>query len=167
MATFDLVRFEGFDPAVAPYLSMLEFGRGRLLNNIKAMSPEQLAQKPEGFKNSIATLVVHLAATEVSFAHRIMGQPVPEELLAEFPPHKEALLPEITGETVDGLKAKLDKSWAILLGAVEGLKAADLNREIQMGPERSATVAWLLNLLPVHLMLHTGHIQMIGQHLKA
>lgn len=165
MATFDLARFDGFDPAVAPYISMLEFGRTRLLNGIKELTSEQLAQKPEGFKNSIATLVVHVAATEVSFAYRIMGQTVPEELLAEFPPHKETLLPEITGETVDGLKAKLEKSWAILLGAVEGLKAADMTREIQMGPERTATVAWLLNLLPVHLMLHTGHIQMIRQHI--
>ncbi|MFZ5815702.1 MAG: DinB family protein [Bacillota bacterium] len=164
MPTMDVTRHEGLHPAVGAYLSALDLGRSRLINSIKNLSPEQLEQRPAGFKNSIATLVVHCAATEVSFAHRIMGKPVPEELLAEFPPHKEELLPVITGETAESLQAKLQKSRAILQEAVKGLTAADLTRVIQPAPDRSYTVEWLLALLPVHLMGHVGHIQMIRQH---
>jgi uncharacterized damage-inducible protein DinB len=165
MPTMDVTRFEGLDPVVATYLGTLDLGRSRLIAAIKNLTPEQLTKKAGNFRNSIATLVVHIAATEISFAHRIMGKPVPEELQAEFPPHKEELLPEITGETVEGLLAKLEKSRAILQEAVQGLTAADLNREIALGPERAATVAWFLALLPVHLMAHTGHIQMLRQHI--
>lgn len=164
MPVLDVIRFEGLDPAVAPYLSTLDLSRARLVANIKDLTPEQLEQKPEGFKNGVATLVVHIAATEVSFAHRIMGRQVPEELAAEFPPHRGGSLPEITGETLQVLLAKLEKSRSILQEAVVGLTAADLTREIPLGPERAGTVAWLLALLPIHLMLHTGHIQMIVQH---
>lgn len=165
MPTFDVPRFEGVDPAVAAYLSTLDLGRARLIANIKNLTPEQLEQRPEGFKNSVATLVVHVAATEVSFASRITGQPVPDELIAEFPPHRGGgPLPEITGETIEGLLARLEKSRSILQEAVAGLTAADLDREIALGPERVATVAWLLALLPMHLALHAGHIQMITQH---
>lgn len=165
MPTMDLPRFDGLDPAVAPYLSILDLGRGKLNNTIKDLTPEQLEKRPEGFKNTVVTLAVHIAATEVSFAYRIMGQAMPEELLAEFPPHRGGPLPEIKGESAQAIIAKLEKSRAILQEAVAGLSAADLNREIALGPERAATVAWLLGLLPGHLNLHLGHIQMITQHL--
>lgn len=165
MATLDVTRFEGFDPVVAAYLAALDYGRNRLIANLKKLTDEQLTVKPAGFKNTIATLVVHIAAIEIAFAYRIQGKPVPEELNAEFPPHKEELLPEITGETVESLLAKLEKSRGILLEAVRGLTAADLTREIAVGSERTATVAWLLALLPNHLSLHAGHIGMIRQHM--
>ncbi|MFZ5827597.1 MAG: DinB family protein [Bacillota bacterium] len=164
MPTFDVTRFEGLDPAVASYLSALDLGRSRLVANIKNLTPEQLEKKPEGFKNSVATLVVHIAATEVSFAHRFKGQTVPDELLAEFPPHRGGPLPEITGLTAEDLLARLEKSRGILQEAVAGLTAADLTREIPLGAERAATVEWLLALLPVHLTGHVGHIQMNVQH---
>lgn len=164
MPTFDVTRFEGLDPAVAAYLSALDLGRARLVSTMKTLTPEQLEHKPEGFKNSVATLAVHIAATEVSFAYRIMGQPVPDQLAAEFPPHRGGALTEITGESAETLLTRLEKSRSILQEAVAGLTAADLTREIALGPERAATVAWLLALLPVHLMGHVGHIQMIRQH---
>lgn len=165
MPTLDVTRFEGFDPVVAAYLSALDMGRARLTAALQKMTTEQLTAKAAGFKNTVATLVVHIAATEVTFAYRILGQAVPEALLAEFPPHKEELLPEITGETVESLVAKLDKSRGLLLESVKGLTAADLRREIAIGKERTATIEWLLALLPTHQALHHGHIGMIRQHI--
>lgn len=165
MATLDVTRFEGFDPVIAAYLSPLDVGLARLIATLKKMTTEQLTVKPAGFKNTVATLAVHIAATEISFAYRIQGQPVPEELLAEYPPHKEEFLPEINGETVESLVAKLEKGRGILLNTVKGLTAADLEREIQIGPERTASVAWFLALASYHLALHTGHIGMIRQHI--
>ncbi|HYG57957.1 MAG TPA: DinB family protein [Symbiobacteriaceae bacterium] len=166
MPTLDVKRFEGVDPVVAAFLSTLEFGRGRLVANIKDLTTEQLDKKPAGFKNSVASLAVHVAATEVAFAHRFMGKPVPEDLLVEFPPHKMTdPLPEVTGLTAQEVVGRLERSRSMLLEAVQGLKAADLRQEIALGPDRTASFEWLLALLPVHLASHTGHIQMIVQHL--
>lgn len=165
MPLFDVTKTPGIDPVVGAYLSTLDFGRPNLIKAIKNLTPEQLEQKPAKFKNSIATLVVHIAATEVSFAHRIMGQKMSDELKAEFPPHTEELLPEIKGLTADDLVAKLEKSRAILMEVLKGLTAEDLRREIVANPERSMTVEFYVALLPIHFMSHAGHIQMLIQHL--
>lgn len=164
MATLDVPRFEGFDPVIAAYLAPLDFGLARLIATLQKLTTEQLTAKPAGFKNTIATLAVHIATTEINFAYRIQGKPVPEELLAEYPPHKEEFLPEITGETVESLVAKLQKGRGIFLEVLKGLTAADLTREMPAGPERTVSVAWMLALAPYHIALHTGHIGMIRQH---
>lgn len=51
----------------------LRRGHGRTLESIAGLGPEQLAQVPPGLANSIATLVVHVAAVELRMAHRMAG----------------------------------------------------------------------------------------------
>jgi len=165
MPTMDLNRHEGLHPVAAFVLSTLELGRGNLLRQIQELTPDQLAAKPEGFKNSIATLLVHIAATEVNFCHRIIGKPVPEELKVEFlldQPHSP--LPAPVGATVENLTARLEKSLNFLRETLQGLTEIDLTRVIPFGPDRGGTVQWMLALLAGHQAQHVGHIQLLRGH---
>src|SRR5688572_6069717 len=84
MRTLDLETYSDLHPAANLALGSLNFGRTRLKAALKDLPEEHLFIKPENFKNDIATLVNHIAAIEVSFSHRIMGKPVPEDLAARY-----------------------------------------------------------------------------------
>ncbi|HEY8347046.1 MAG TPA: DinB family protein [Symbiobacteriaceae bacterium] len=145
---------------VAGIMAALDFGQNRIKEAIRDLSPEQLAAVPDGFQNSIATLVVHLAATEVNFAYRFRGEPVPDALRAEFlldKPHDPLPAPE--GETAESLIAKLDKARSVLTEAAERLTDADLDREWEGPGGRRMSVRLMLSILPYHQGLHFGHIQ--------
>lgn len=162
MATLEFPRFEGLDPVFAQILGELKFGHERLTAYMNGLTPEQLLAKPQGFNNSIATLVVHIAGTEVGFAHMLQGQPFSEELKAEFLRDKpQNPLPEPEGETVESLTAKLEKSFGLAKACLQELTPDVLTREFPLGPERTATGAWLLSLLPFHLATHLGQIQVM------
>jgi uncharacterized damage-inducible protein DinB len=162
VAIMDLTVTPGLHPVVAHILAGVDFGRTRLSGTIKDLSPEQLIQAPVGFPNSIATLVVHIASTEVRLAHSLNGEPLPDDLAEEFLRNQpQNPLPQAKGETIESLQAKLTKSRSILLGALSRLSDPDLTREIVFNPDRSVTVRWILVLLTNHQMLHLGHIQMI------
>ena len=66
----------GVDPRVAVWYAGLDSGQARILDLIKELGPDQLAKVPQGLSNSLATLVVHVAATEVRMAYRIMGRQI-------------------------------------------------------------------------------------------
>ncbi len=146
-------------PYVAGIVTPMEFGRNALKRNLQGLTPEQLAATAPGFGNSIATLVVHLAGYEIVCAHRILGTPMPEELKVEFLwDQPQNPIPAPVGETVETLVDKLDRSREYLLKVLATVTPADLDREFQMGPERTATVRWLLGLIPYHQDEHVGQI---------
>jgi uncharacterized damage-inducible protein DinB len=150
------------EPFAAQAAGALEFGKARLLAGIEDLSPQQLAAVPPGFSNSIASLVVHVAGLEVGMAHGILGRPLPEDLKAEYLRDRpQNPIPQPANETAATLTAKLNRARGILLPVLEGLKAADLTREVVMGPNRSLTVRMILVMLANHQMQHYGQIQMI------
>lgn len=154
------------DGFVAGVAAALDFGAQRVRANIAGLTPEQLLAKPAGFSNAIATLVVHLCGAEVSFAHRLMGKTVPDELKATYlldQPYNP--LPTPAGETVESLTAKMEQARSILMEALSKVTAADLERKFPFGPEREGTGRWMLALLPNHQAQHLGHIQMIKKQL--
>lgn len=167
MPTLDLNRHENLMPVAAFLLGQIEFGRARLTAAIKDLSPEQLATAPAGFSNAISTLVLHLATTEVGFSHALMGKPVSAELAAEFPRHlpNTPLPAAAPGTTAQDLIAKLEKSHGMLKEALGTLTLADLTREVPLGPDRKATVQWMLCILGSHQSQHMGHMQMMLKHL--
>jgi len=153
---------EGLDPYVASTVAALELGRQRVKVALKDVTPAQLEQVPPGLTNSIATIVVHLCGTEVSFSYRLAGGSTPDEVKAEYLMNlPQSPLPAALGETVESLTAKLDKSRAMLLQTLARLTTADMNREMALGPERSVTLRWAMALLPNHQTQHLGHIQMV------
>lgn len=154
------------DPAIGSVWNAVEFARTRTLDLIKEMSPEQLGQRPGQFRNSIAALITHVAATEVSFAHRFSGTEVPGDLKAEFlMDRQQPTLPQPEGETAESLTARLQKSGNLLKPVLEQLNGADLDRVITRPNGTQTTIRLMTTILSVHGMLHYGHMQMIKQHL--
>ncbi|MGE5673193.1 MAG: DinB family protein [Mycobacterium leprae] len=154
-------------PFVAGVAASLDFGFTRMKAAIADLTPEQLAKKPEAFHNAIATLVFHVAGSEISFAHRIIGAEVPADLKAEYMldvPHAQGL-PAPASATAESLTAQLTKAHQLLLANLARVTEADLAREIPFGPDRQVTLRWMLALLPNHAAQHMGHIQLIKQHL--
>lgn len=149
----------GLDPYVSGILTPLDFGRKRLQSLIEGLTPEQLAATAPGFANSIATLAVHIAGYEFVCAHRIAGTPVPDELKVAFLLDRPMNpLPVAEGETAESLVKRLEQSHSYLLEHLATVTGADLDRECAMGPERTATVRWVLGLLSYHQNEHLGQI---------
>jgi uncharacterized damage-inducible protein DinB len=166
MPILDVDHVPELDAAVAPFWYIFKFGRPRFARLIQGLTPAQLATRPAGFNNSISALVVHVAAAEVNFAHWMQGKEVPAALKAEFmmeQPDDPLYQPE--GETVESLQAKLDKAAGLVQAAMATVKAADLERAVDVGAGPHVTVAWLLSLTAYHSANHFGQLQMIKQHL--
>lgn len=159
------------DPNLYPAASItkgaLEFARMRLLDAIKELTPEQLEATPAHFSNSIATLVVHIAAIEVRFSHLITGKPLPEELAREFLlDQPQSPLPVAKGETAATLQAKLEKSMGYVDEMLRGLNEEDMSRKVPAREGWEFSVQWMVGLLPMHVQQHFGQIQMLIKHLS-
>lgn len=166
MATIDLPVHKGLHPVAAQSLALLDFFRPRLLQLVEEMTPEQLAALPEGYNNDTATLCLHLAATEILFAHAITGQKISDELKVEYLLDRHATkLPRPEGETVASLTAKMAKSHSYVAEALGQVTDENLDREFPIGPERTATIRWAVGLLSNHQALHMGQIQMLKKHI--
>jgi len=150
----------------------LRFALRSVKNAISGLTPGQLDFVPPGLANSVATLVLHTAATEVTIGELLSGRRASEDL------RKAVLLDRYTpapggqpiaaadpGETVDSLLEKLDRARAFLLEVLEELTAADLERVVTIG-DRPTAVTFFLKLLPFHMASHHGQIMIIRRFLK-
>lgn len=161
----DMNTYPDLHPAASLSLGALEFGRARLWHAVKDVTDDQLSVKPHNFPNDIATLILHIGASEVSLCHLIMGKDVPDHLVQMFLIDKRTnVLPRPEGETIASLKEKLATSLDVVREAYKGLTDADFDREVSLG-KTNATVRWIVGLLPMHQLLHEGHIQSIIKHL--
>ncbi len=160
MVALDLTMTPGLHPVVAQTLATVDFGRIRFIEALQDLSPEQLTQTPPGLSNSIATIVTHVASTEVRVAYLLNGDSIPDNLVKEFPQERsKGRLPIAESETAETLIAKLTKSRSILGDALSRLTEADLTREIFFDAERLLTGRRHLALLSNHQMQHYGQIQ--------
>lgn len=166
LATMDVKTYPDMHPAAGFALGALDFGRGRLIAAIEELTPEQLSARPHPFNNDIATLINHIAATEVRFSHMIQGKPLSDELEAQFLLNQpQSPLPRPEGETVASLKAKLETSMQHVTEMLKNVSEEDFARVIPAGPDRSFTVQWMVALLPLHQQQHLGQIQMLRKHI--
>ncbi len=150
----------GFAAGIA---AALEFGVTKAKDLIKDLTPEQLEAVPSGFSNSIATLIIHTYGFEGRLSFGFQGRKVPDDVAAELLLNlpRTQTLPVVTGQTAESLTAKLEKGHGLFLETLGQLTEADLDREIEMGPNRKVTIKFLLSLLPHHQGQHYGHMQMV------
>lgn len=168
MSTMDLQSYPDLDPAANLALGSLNFGRFMLKNLLHDVKPDQLYAKPSGFKNDIATLVLHIGAIEVRFSHLIQGRTLPSDLAAAYYlDQPQSPLPAVSGETLAGLQEKLDASFEHVYAALRGLTADDWTRLVPAGNDRFYSVQWMVGLLPMHQLLHIGQMQMLLRVLQA
>jgi uncharacterized damage-inducible protein DinB len=165
MPLMDLPVVPNMNPAVAQTWCALEFAGQRLPKFIEDLTEEQLFQVPAGFRNSIATLLCHLAGTELSFAHTFTGRRMSDEQKAEyFLGRNDGLLIEPKGETKESLLAKLDIGRAALKEAL--LQVEDLEKTFPGPGGNEATTRWFLTVIAIHPSLHLGQMQLVKQNLK-
>lgn len=150
----------------------LTFALRSVKNAIRGLTPGQLDFVPPGLANSVATLVLHMAATEVSLGELLSGRRAPEDLrkavlLDRYTPAPggQPIAPADPGETVDSLVEKLDRARAFALEALEGLTAEDLGRSVTIG-DRPTPVPFFLKLLPFHMASHYGQVMIIRRFLR-
>lgn len=166
MPRFDVTPEPQMHPAAAAVWHTIEFSRQMLLKEMDGLSPEQLAARPAQFKNSLAALLCHTAGAEIAFAYRLRGEKVPDEYTTEYwLGSDEGRIRQPEGETVESLTAKFNKARAILKEALAALKEEDLERLIERPNDVQYTVRWMLSLIAFHPGLHSGHMQMVRQHL--
>ncbi|BAD40738.1 DinB family protein [Symbiobacterium thermophilum] len=151
----------------------LAFGLRTIQGAIRDLTPEQLAFVPPGLANSIATLVLHVAATEVVVAEQVLGRRAAEDLrravlLDRYTPAPGAPIPAADpGETAESLIGKLERARAEVLGALEALTPADLERTFPFRPGgRPQPLTFFLQLLPFHIASHYGQIALIKRFLR-
>lgn len=118
---------------------------------------------PLGDRNSIATLILHLAGTNLNWVYKLMqGRPVPEELRERFIFHEgDGPMPEVVGLSADELLSRHRESVEHDQGYLMTLTDTDLERTVSLGedPEIEATFRWGLWHIAEHSMLHQGHIR--------
>ncbi len=168
MPLLDVPGVPQMHPAAAEAWYVLEFGRERLLKEVEGLTEEQLFTVPAGFRNSIATLLCHIAGSDMAFAHNLSNRTMPDELKAEyFLGRNDNLLIEPKGETKESLLAKFDRSRAALKEALLQLTAEDVEKTLERPGGMQITMRWMLALVGYHATLHIGQIQMVKQHLLA
>lgn len=158
----DLNKYPDWFATASNVMGSLEFGRDRLKELLKDLTPEELSTRPEGFPNDIATLAVHIPAIEVRFCHLIQGKELPADLAAEYLLDQPMNpLPRPSGETVASLESKLDKAMGYVRDMLSSLTAEDLDRVVPARPGFEYTVRWMVGLLPMHQSQHFGQMQML------
>jgi uncharacterized damage-inducible protein DinB len=167
MPLMDAPVVPNMNPAAAQTWSAVEFAMPRLLKFIDDLTEEQLFQVPAGFRNSIATLLCHIAGSELSFAHLLTGRQLSAEQKAEyFLGRNDGLLIEPKGETKESLRAKLDTGRAALKETLLQIQPEDLEKTFDGPNGNQATTRWFLTVIAIHPSLHMGQMLMVKQHLK-
>lgn len=166
----DLTAPDISEPGVAIMQGMIDDAFHRLQRLVGDMHPKELEyQGPNGRLNSTATLVMHLAVTDLSWVGSIGGVPIPPEVRARYGPLEgvHGRLPEIQGYTAHQLLDLYGEVQARMRGMLRTLSDANLTRVIQLPGRPDTTVRWGLWHIAEHSMLHQGHIRWLKQWARA
>ncbi|HLN64829.1 MAG TPA: DinB family protein [Symbiobacteriaceae bacterium] len=154
-------------PALAQSMGQVETAFRRLTGLVQSLPPEALDYRgPDGAQNSAATLVTHLARTDLEYLYQIMGAAIPPDLLQAYGPYEDEAgrLPHISGQSVAQLLAHYSNVITMIRTYIQGLADADAARAVAVPwwPQ-PATVRYVL----WHMALHSIHHQSQILRLKA
>lgn len=150
------------EPQLSLLFGQIEMAQQFLTWLIRRCPPSELEYRgPAGDRNSIATMVLHIAGTNLQWVYKLfLNQPIPDHLKERFLFHDgESVMPEVTGLTADELLARHQESVEHVRQYLLTLTDADLDRRVSMGPNADATFRWGLWHLAEHSMLHQGHMR--------
>jgi uncharacterized damage-inducible protein DinB len=161
---------EDYPSEVAGWVWMLADARQRTEQSLAGLSDEAINQRPPGGGNSIAMLLYHLAAIEMSYLYEDMlgvgWAPELDALLSYNVRDDEGQLAEVGEESLANHLARLDATRALTLRVVRGLAAGELRRARAVGepgqPVRYViTPEWILHHILQHEAEHRGQIGML------
>lgn len=154
-----------FSEQVGRYVAMLEDVRRRVKQYVNGLTPEQLSWTPNPRVESIGTVLLHIAAVEVSWIQEdICRKPMSEaEWGIAFPIRLG--ISQVSGEPLAYYLEKLDRTRAETREILRGLTDADLQRVVSPlepgdpnAPPTTYTIEWILYHLVEHEAHHKGQI---------
>ncbi len=152
------------DPDVGHWLAALEEARGRTLDELRDLRPDQVDVRPDDQLGTIGSFLYHLGLIEADWvASDILGLDEPPELaeLLPWPDRDEAVgLTIVTGQTLDEHLARLTAIRTWLLDRLRPLRAEDLDR-VRAMPTYDVTPRWAIHHLLQHEAEHRAHIAWI------
>ena len=153
----------GFTRRIGTYITQLEDIRKRTKRYAADLSPARLAWHPQPDVESIGTLLIHIAAVEVSWIQEdILRKPMGEEWKIAFPIRFG--IPQVSGQPLEFFWEKLDSARAETRAALAAMTDTDLSRAItpldDEGTEGATqyTIEWILYHLVEHEAHHKGQI---------
>lgn len=161
MATGDCYASDFASPELALLFGQLDDAARRLYTGLRRLpQPELEYRGPEGNRNSIATLVVHIAAVYLDYLYEwYQGLPVPDALRERYRTElQDDRLQIVEGLTPEQLIELHQAALDMLRAFWHERSPADLNREIVFSEERRVTWRWSLWHMAEHVMVHMGHM---------
>ncbi|MBD3234918.1 MAG: DUF664 domain-containing protein [candidate division Zixibacteria bacterium] len=157
---------DGFSPRIRKYFSLMEDVRRRTIEYVQSLNAEQLSWYPNTKIESIGTLLLHIAAVEISYIQEdIMKRPMGEEWKIAFPIRFN--IPQITGKELSYFTDKLDGIRAESRRILWGYSDSDLDMTItplEPAPgneDVSYSLEWILYHLIEHEAHHRGQIALM------
>ena len=150
----------GFSRRVGEYAAMLEDVRRRTKTYVEGLSAPQLAWHPQENVESIGTVLLQIAAVEVSYIQEdILRQPMAEaEWGIAFPIRLG--IPQVSGEPLEFYTERMDRVRAETLRILAELTDRDLAREVaplDPGPSTHGPVTYTIEWILYHLIEHEAH----------
>ena len=153
----------GFDPRIGLYLAQLEDVRERTKRYVDGLTQAQLEWHPNPKVESIGTMLIHVAAVELSWIQEdIRREPMGEEWRIGFPIRFG--IPQISGESLAYFIGLLDSTRAVTRDVLAGVTDADLSRALVPLDDEDTpdapqfTIEWILYHLIEHEAHHKGQI---------
>jgi uncharacterized damage-inducible protein DinB len=153
----------GFDPIIGLYVAQLDDVRARTKRYADGLTESQLAWHPNPKVESIGTLLLHIAAVEVSWIQEDIGRkPMGEEWKIAFPIRFD--IPQVSDKRLEYFLDLLDSTRAATRDQLASLSDDDLARAVvslESADDPDApryTIEWILYHLLEHEAHHTGQI---------
>ena len=161
--TVSIEPVSGLPPRIGLYFAQMEDVRRVTKKYISGLSPEQLSWYPNDRVESVGTLLLHIAAVELSWiGEDIMRRRMPEEWVFAFPIRFN--IPQVSGQPLSFFIEKLDTVREETRRTLATLTDADLGRAVtplddaeSPGAEQY-TIEWILYHLVEHEAHHRGQI---------
>ena len=151
------------DQQVGRWLAALEDGRGRTLDEVRHLRPDQVDAAPNGPLATIGSLLYHIGLIEADWvAGDILGLGEPPELLAllPWPDRDEHGRLTIVSVPLDEHLARLATIRGWVLERLRPLSSDDLSR-LRAMPDYDVAPDWAIHHLIQHEAEHRAHIAWI------
>jgi uncharacterized damage-inducible protein DinB len=152
----ELVPIAGKSIEIGKWLWILGDTRRRTLENLGGLDPAAVDWQPGWAKNTIGSLLYHLAAIEASWFYEDILQELPDDLDHRFPydvRDEAGVLAAVRGTSIENHLSRLEKVRHDLMQVLIGMSAAEFHRKRTM-PDYDVTPDWVLHHLVQHEAEH-------------
>ena len=167
---FTITPIEGCDEGVGRWLSALADTRWRTVAALEELHTVDLDAEPVIGKNTIGTILYHMAATDLVHGYlRTRGVAVPEELQRDFPTLEldtEGRLYRPSGLVLNDYRDLLDLARQHVVGIFQPMSREQLRTPIRCTADfgvYEATPEAVLNHLMQHEAEHRGQIAILAR----